>query len=240
MRPFTEALLRANTESLAQKGWKPNEQRRCFRKADAMLDYIARIKPSEYRQVGWRTQLNGQRAEGLRYCLEKDMPSKKMRGRCLEVLSELLSIGEDILERSAWLFKKYPALFRAKYASSPQAFSKDVHGFFVRGHLVPESSFPSFKAGENPAVSRDNAFLNRCVEMYNDPIFESSEYQEYSKQGKKKGPYHLWRFKCKAGRRFFNENMALQYVISQLALENDISLKLDKALASQLLRKKIK
>ena len=76
MRPFTEALWCGNSEDLIKKGWKPNEQRRCFRKADALLDYIAKIKPTEYVRGGCCKKLNPQRIEGLRYCLEKDMPSK--------------------------------------------------------------------------------------------------------------------------------------------------------------------
>ena len=78
MRPFTEALLSGNMESLTRKGWKTDEQRRCFKKADALLDYISRIKPSEYSRWGYYKKLNPQRAEGLRYCLEKNMPSKKI------------------------------------------------------------------------------------------------------------------------------------------------------------------
>ena len=94
MRLLTEALLQGNSENLTQKGWKPNEQRRCFRKADALLDYISKIKPSEYQAHGLLCKkLNDQRVEGLRYCLEKAMPSKKMREQSLEVLSQLLSIG---------------------------------------------------------------------------------------------------------------------------------------------------
>ena len=97
MRPLTEALMRANSEGLTQNGAKPDEVRRCFRKADALLDYIARIKSSEYKRTGGYTQLNEQRAEGLNYCLEKDMASPEMRFKSLEALSNLLSIGEEVL-----------------------------------------------------------------------------------------------------------------------------------------------
>ena len=241
MRPLTEALLRANAEGLTQKGWKPDEQRRCFRKADALLDYIGKIKPSEYRRVGWRTLLNEQRVEGLRYRLEKDMPSAQMRLRSLEALSNLLSIGEEMLIKAAWLFTNCTALFKAKYASSPQAFCKEIHGFFVKGRFVPEYSFPAFKTGENPAVSRDDAFLDKCIDMYNDSLFETSEFQDWLNQpARKRYPYFQWTQKSKAGRRFSNENLALQYVIGQLEKKDEIKLKVDKALAHQLLQKKQK
>ena len=241
MRPLTEALLRANAENLTQKGWKPDEQFRCFRKADALLDYIAKIKPSEYTKIGSRTQLNDQRMEGFRYCLEKGMSSHLMQNRSLEVLSQLLSIGEEMLIRAAWLYKNRPALFKARYALSPQAFQKDAHFYFIKGHVVPENSFPSFKTGENPAASRDNTFLDKCIEMYNDSVFESPEYQVYLGQRKnRKDPYMQWRWRYRAGRRFSDENLALHHVIRQLTLRNEATLKVDKVIESQLVAKKQK
>ena len=242
MRPFTEALLRENSENLTAEGWKTDEQLRCFRKVDALLDYIGKIKPNDYVQTRRRKELSSQRVEGIKYCLEKGMPSKEMRVLSLKMLSRLLSMGEDVLVKSAWLFKHYPVLFKAKYALSPQTFGKDIHAYFVRGHFVPESSFPPFKTGENPVVSRGNAFLKKCLEMYNDSIFESSEYQAYMNQYKRsEDPYAQWRWKCRAGRRFGDENFALQRVISSLALDDAISLRKEKNTGSkQLLRKKQK
>ena len=240
MRPFTEGLLRGNSESLTQEGWKLDEQRRCFRKADALLDYISRIKPGEYHQVKGHAELNSQRIEGLKYCLEKDMPSKKMRGLSLEILQNLLFLGEELLERAAWLYQNYPALFRAKYASSPQAFQKDAHFYFIKGHVVPEHSFPPFKTGENPVLSRDNAFLNRCLEMYTDSIFETPQFEVYCQERESKAPYVRWIYSKKAGRRFFNEKKVLTYVVKQLILQNTDELKVDKALSKQVLRKKQK
>ena len=241
MRPLTEALLQANTEILTQRGWKPNEQCRCFRKVDALLDYIGRIKPSEYKQETWYKRLNEQRVEGIRYCLEKDMPSKEMQGRCLEVLKTLLIIGDELLIRSAWLYRNYPALFRAKYASSVQAFQKDACFYFVRGHVVPEHSFPPFKTAENPVLSRSNAFQKKCIEMYNDPLFETAEYQEYSSQPVgKKYPYIQWVHTKKSGKRFFGENQSLCHVIDQLISPDVTRLKLNSHLVNLALIKKQK
>lgn len=218
MRSLTKELLRESAETLTQKGLRQDEQERCFTKVDALLDYIGRIKPAEYVGYGQSKKLNKQRIEGLAYCLRKTMPSEKMRACSLEALSTLLLVGNEILIKAAWLFKKYPALFKAKYAASGEAFAKDVHNHFVKGNPVPECSFLPFKTGENPVLSRDNAFLKQCVEMCNDPVFESSEFQEYIKQPiRKLYPYSLWAKKHKAGQRFSAELLALRRAISQLA-----------------------
>ena len=240
MRPLTEAFLRGNSESLTQKGWKLDEQRRCFRKADALLDYISKIKPGEYHPVKGHIELNPQRVEGLKYCLEKSMPSQKMRGLSLEILQQLLFMGEELLEKAAWLYQNYPALFRAKYVSSRQAFQKDAHFYFIRGHVVPEHSFPPFKTGDNPASSRDNAFSNRCVEMYTDSIFETPQFETYRQKRESKAPYVRWLYSKKAGRRFWGELRALHYTINQLASQNAVELKVNKTLSNQLLQKKQK
>ncbi len=240
MRPFTEGLLRGNSESLTQKGWDLNEQRRCFRKADALLDYISRIKPGEYHPVKGHIELNPQRMEGLKYCLEKNMPSKKMRVLSLEILQELLFMGGELLKKAAWLYQNYPALFRARYVSSRQDFQKDAHFYFIRGHVVPEHSFSPFKTGDNPVLSRDNAFLNRCVEMYTDPIFETPKFKVYCQKRESKAPYVRWIYSKKAGRRFFGEIRALNYTINQLVLQNAAGLKVDKMLSNQILQKKQK
>ena len=241
MRSLTEALLRGNSAKLTELGWKPEEQRRCFKKADAMLDYIARIKPGEYVQETWYKKLNEQRVEGLKYCLQKDMPSKVMQGRSLEVLKALLSLGNELFVRSAWLYRNYPALFKVKYAASPQLFQKDACLYFVGGRVVPENSFPPFKKGENPVLQRDNSFLNRCIEMYNDPLFETPEYQQYAAQPVgKKYPFIRWVQTKRAGKRFWGENQSLNYVIGQLATLNAVELRLDKQLANIALHKKQK
>ena len=180
-----------NSENLTEKGWKPNEQLRCFKKADALLDYIGRIKPGEYVQTPKGTRLNDQRFEGMWYCLNKDMPSPQMRARSLQTLSTLLSIGEELMLRAAWLYRNYPILFKVRYALSKQDFEKDADFYFIKGHVVPERSFPSFKTGENPAISRDNTFLKHCVDMYQDSIFETAEFKDFSNQPLgKKFPYN--------------------------------------------------
>lgn len=241
MRPLTEGLLRGNTESLIQQGWKPDEVQRCFKKADALLDYIGRIKPSEYSPSSWGKRLNDQRLEGIRYCLEKDMPSPQMRERSIQVLSTLLSIGEDLMLRAAWLYRNYPALFKAKYATSQQAYQKDAQYYFINGHIVPENSFPAFKAGINPAVSRDDNFLSKCIEMYNDPIHETSEFQDFSSLPMgKKFPYAQWLRRSRAGRKFFDESRALHHVVHQLALENKVESNSGNTITIQLLQKKKK
>ena len=237
MRPFTEGLWRGNSESLTQKGWKLNEQRRCFRKADALLDYIAKIKPTEYIRKGHGKSLNPQRIEGLKYCLEKDMPSKEMQKLSLDIVLSLLSMGDELLEKAAWLYKRCPVLFKAKYASSPQAFQKDIHGCFIKGRFVPENSFESFKTGQNPVLSRNDSFLERCVVLYADSIFESSEYQAHCQKRESKDPYVCWIRKSKAGRTYVNTKGALYRAIEQLAMTKEIELKVGKELTNQLLRK---
>ena len=232
MRPLTEALLRGNSENLTRKGWKPDEQRRCFKKADALLDYIGRIKPADYIQESWYKKLNEQRLEGLKYCLKQNMPSAVMQQRSLSVLSTLLSIGQEMLQRSAWIYKNYPALFKAKYASSQQAFEKDAHFYFIKGHTVPENSFLPFKTGENPAVNRGESFLNKAVEMYMDPIFETSEYADYKELPVgKRYPFNQWIQKQKAGKRFWSEYRSLTYAINQLSLEKAVEAQLEKSLS---------
>lgn len=232
MRPITEALMHANSKNLTQKGWKPDEQRRCFKRADALLDYIAKIKPTEYVRKNWYVALTPQRIEGLKYCLEKDMPSKTMQGRSLEVLKTLLSMGEEMLIRAAWLYRNYPALFKAKYALSAQAFQKDAYFYFMGGRVVPENAFPPFKKGDNPAVIRNDSFLEKCIAMYNDPIFETSMYQEYSAQPiGKKYPFIQWVHKKKAGKRFWGEKQALSCTIDQLHLLNSVENRLNQNLA---------
>ncbi len=240
MRPLTEALLRGNAEDLKKKGWKPSEQRRCFKKADALLDYIAKIKPAEYVQQTWYKKLNDLRVEGIKYYLQKDMPSLVMQRRSLEVLFMLLNVGEDMMQRSAWLFKNYPALFRAKYALSQQAFVKDIHFHFIKGRSVPENSFPPFKKGENPAASSDKEFLNRAVQMYLDPIFETPQYQEFAQlPTQKKFPYAQW-LETKAGNRFSSEHRALCDEIKQLHLMTGVKSQLNKQLNNLILAEKQK
>ena len=238
MRPFTEALLRGNFEELTEKGWKPDEQRRCFRKADALLDYIAKVKPTEYVQGVCCKKMNPQRIEGLGYCLEKGMPLPKMQKLSLDIVLNLLSMGDELLEKTAWLYKRCPALFRAKYASSRQAFQKDIHWCFVRGHVVPENSFESFKIGQNPVLSRNDTFSEKCAELYADPIFETSEYQAYRQKRESKDPFVCWIRKTKAGRKYITEKGALYRAIEQLAMEKELELKVNKALTSQLLLKR--
>lgn len=240
MRPLTEVLLRGNAENLAKKGWKPLEQRRCFKKADALLDFIGKFKSNDYEQHLVGKKLKAQRVAGLEDCLQKGMPSLVMQRRSLEVLFMLLSIGEDMMQRSAWLFKNYPALFRAKYAFSHPAFVKDIHFHFVKGRAVPENSFPSFKKGENPAVSCDKAFLDKAVQMYLDPIFETPQYQEFAQlPTQKKFPYAQW-LKTKAGTRFSSEHRALCDEIKQLHLMADVKSKLNKQLNNLVLAEKQK
>lgn len=240
MRPLTEALMRANSENLTQRGWKPDEQRRCFQKADALLDYIANIKPTEYIRGVCCKKLNPQRIEGLKYCLEKKMPSKKMQKLSLDIVLILLSMGDELMEKAAWLYKRTPVLFRTKYASSVPAFQKDIDGYFIKGHVVPENSFESFKTGQNPVVSRNDSFLNRCVGLYTDSIFETSEYQEHCQKRESKDPYVQWIRKSKAGRMYIDTKGALYRAIEQLAMEKEIELKVDKALKTQFLQKKQK
>ena len=228
MRPLTAALLRANEENLTRKGWKPGEQRRCFKKADALLDYIAQVPAEDYLKGVWHSRIRPISVDGLECTLKRDMPSQKMQVQSLSVLKTLLSIGEDLLERSAWLFKNYPALFKAKYASSPQAFAKDIHGCFMRGRLVPENSFPAFKTGENPAFSQDSSFIGRCIQIYNDPIFETSEFQKYCRGAKSdKDPYVQW-LRKKAGQKFSDKKLAWQDEIVQLTLKTELGLKLNR------------
>ena len=232
MRPLTEALLLGNTENLTKKGWKPDEQRRCFKKADALLDYISKIKPAEYIQQTCYKKLNEQRVEGIKYYLQKDMPSKTMQGRSLEVLKTLLSMGEEMLIRAAWLYRNYPALYKEKYALSKPAFEKDAYLYFIGGRVVPENSFPSFKVGENPVLSRNDIFFKKCIEMYNDPLFEMPQYKEYAAQPiGKKYPFIQWVHKKKAGKRFWGEKQALSYTIDQLHLLNSVEKRLDQNLA---------
>ena len=81
--------------------------------------------------------------------------------------------------------------------------------------------------------------MEKCIDMYNDSIFETSSFQEWMNQPtRKKYPYFQWTQKKKAGRRFTDENMALQYVIGQLKQKDEVSLKVEKALSNQLLQKK--
>ena len=240
MRPFTEGLLRGNSESLTQKGWKPDEQRRCFKKADALLDYIAKIKPTEYIRKGYGKSLNPQRVEGLKYCLEKDMPSKKMQKLSLDIVLTLLSMGDELLEKAAWIYKHFPVLFKDKYASSEQAFQKDIHRCFMKAHIVPENSFESFKTGQNPILSRNDSFSERCANLYMDSVFESSEYQAHRKKRESKDPYVFWIRKCKAGRTYIDSKGALYRAVEQLVMAKEIEQKVDKALSKQLLRKEQK
>ncbi len=229
MRPLTEALLHGNSESLTKKGWKPLEQRRIFNKADALLDYIAGVPDEDYVKGMWHSRIRPISEDGLSCCLKRGMPSQKMQAQSLKVAQMLIHIGQDLLEQAAWLFKHYPAMFRTKYAASPQTFSKDVHGFFMRGQCVPEKSFPSFKTGENPAFSRDKKFIEKCIEMYNDSIFESDEFQKYRSQAKSpEDPYVQWVRNKKAGRQFSDRQLAWQDEIAQLALKTEVGVKLSK------------
>lgn len=228
MRLLTEALLRGNLEGLTEKGWKPNEICRCFKKADVLLDYIDKIKSTEFIPSGWYKELNPQRVEGFTYQLKRGMNSKKMQGLSLNILSSLLHIGDELLQRTAWMYKNYPALYKEKYALSPQAFEKDAHFFFVGGHIVPENAFPPFKTGKNPVISRDNAFQKKCLDMYNDSIFGTPEYIEYaSLPNRKKYPYSKWFQVKKAGRRFWTEQQSLLHMIEQLSSENRVEQKLN-------------
>ena len=95
MRPLTEALLRGNAEALTKKGWRPIEQRRCFKKVDTLLDYISQIKPGEYVDAGWHKKMSSQRALGLKDCLEEGMPSKNMQIKSLEALHTLLLLAKN-------------------------------------------------------------------------------------------------------------------------------------------------
>ena len=79
MRLLTEALFHGNLADLTQKGWKPSEVRRCFKKADALLDYIDKIKDKEFVPNNWYKKLNPQRQAGFVYQLEQGMNSKKMQ-----------------------------------------------------------------------------------------------------------------------------------------------------------------
>lgn len=229
MRPLTEALLRGNSESLTKKGWKPLEQRRIFNKADALLDYIAGVPDEDYMKGMWHTQIRPISVDGLACHLKKGMPSQKMQVQSLQVLQTLLLIGQDLLEQAAWIFKHYPVLFKAKYAASPQAFSKDIHGFFMRGKHVPENSFPSFKTGENPAFSRDKDFITKCIAMYNDPCHGMQEFEKYSRQpDPDDDSYAQWVRNKKAGQKFSDRQLAWQDEINQLALKTKVGLKLTK------------
>lgn len=229
MRPLTEALLRGNSESLTKRGWKLLEQRRIFNKADALLDYIAGVPDEDYIKGIWHSRIRPISVDGLSCCLKRGMPSQKMQAQSLNVLQTLLLTGQDLLEQAAWLFKHYPAMFRAKYAASSQAFSKDIHGFFMRGKHVPENSFPSFKTGENPAFSRDKKFIEKCIEMYNDSIFESNEFHGYRSRAKsEKDPYVQWIRNKKAGQKFSDRQLAWQDEINQLVLKTKVGLKLTK------------
>ena len=53
MRLLTEILLKEKSEKLSQENWKPDEVHRCFKKADALLDYIANINSKEYVQKSY-------------------------------------------------------------------------------------------------------------------------------------------------------------------------------------------
>ncbi|MGN0919621.1 MAG: hypothetical protein ACI4OR_02535 [Alphaproteobacteria bacterium] len=242
MRPLTEALFRENEENLAQKGWKPSEQRRCFKKADALLDYMSQMPEKDYQKSPFHSRISPAHIAAMEYLLQKDMPSHKMQVQSLDALSMLLSIGEEMLWRSAWLFKKYPALFKAKYALSPQAFAKDIHGFFIRGRLVPENSFSPFKTGENPAFSNDRSFINRCIKMYKDPIFETAEFKMYREKDKSdKDPYLLWKKQKKAGQKFSDKKAAWELALVEIETKAKSRLQTDKIrLAFHLIKKKQK
>lgn len=245
MRPLTKALFDANSERLAKRGYKLTEQRQVFKKVDELLDYISEYSTQPVVQKGGFDSrfIKDDFQAGMDIHLSRNMPSLKKQGLALEVLNTLLSMGQEIVVRAAWLYRNYPVIYKRNYASSIQAYQKDSHFFMMKGHTVPTHSFTSFKTGENPALSRDNDFSKRCAEMYSDPIFQGSQFLKYDKTTKTDEDFFVrWLHSTKAGRHFHDLDCVLmRNIMPNLVSSNTVNLRLDKAHTKQkLIQKKQK
>ena len=242
IRPLTKALFEANTERLTKRGYRLEEQRQVFKKVDMLLDYIAEYTALSVTQKSGMdiSSLKSELETGLRVHLSQGMPSLKKQELALEILSTLLSMGQEMMVRAAWLYRNYPLIFKNNYASSIQAYQKDSYLFMMPGHTVPTNSFISFKTGENPVFSHDNDFSKRCIQMYTDSLFESPKFLEYEKAPKTEKDYYIrWLHSTKAGKHFGDVDYVLSHdIIPNLSLKNAIELKMDKTLTNQAIRRK--
>ena len=242
IRPLTKALFEANSKRLIKRGYRLEEQRQIFKKADELLDYIAEYTDLPIVQKNGLDNrvIKSDFKTGLKAHLSKNMPSLKKQGLALEVLDTLLSIGHEMVIRAAWIYRNYPVIYGKNYASSVAAYHKDSHFFMMKGHTIPTHSFITFKTGENPAFSRDDDFAKRCIHMYNDPLFETTKFLEYEKTTKTVKDYYIqWLHSTKAGKHFGDLDYALSHnIMNDLLLENAVESKINKSCASQNLARK--
>lgn len=244
MRPLTEALFEANSNRLIRHGYKLEEQRQVFKKVDELLDYIAEYtaQPMVQKNGFDGRFIKSDFKAGMKVHLSQNMPSLKKQALALDVLETLLSMGKEMMVRAAWLYRNYPVIYKDNYAASVPAYHKDSHFFMMKGHTVPTHSFEPFKTGENPAFTRNEGFAERCIRMYNDPLFKTPQFLDYENTPKTEKDYYVrWLHSTKAGKHFVDLDYALSHdVMPNLSSENAVELKVKKTLAKQALVRKQK
>ena len=219
MRPFTKALLEKKTKSLPRLGLRFAQLNRCFETADELLDCINKMTPNDYIERAGQKKLRAKSLGTLRNCLNEKIPSSKMRILTLQAVSELLSIGEKLMNTAAYLYRISTFLYKNKYALSQQTYSKDVYYFMLKNHTVPIHSFPAFKTGKNPAFTDNDVFSDKCAKMYVDTILNKSQFEGRTAPTKnEKNFYTQWLDETPVGQKFSATQKALQKAIQTMIL----------------------
>ena len=167
MRPFTKAVFEKEGKGIVGPRWTQEQVQQAYEIADELLNTIAHLrKDDNVKRIG----LMNTPAHLFRTDLRNDLinlpGTEDVQKLGLSVLSHLLERGLDVAATANEMYNTFPNTFKARCASSKQAFSKDK--FFRQ--KIPVSSFEAFRTQENPAICQDEKFSRSYADLYMFPL----------------------------------------------------------------------
>ena len=199
MRPFTNAVFEKEGKSIVGSRWTLDQVHTAYMKADDLLDYINNYKSLKYVNRLGLERIHAGFENGLKNRMVHGLSDKAVQLLSLHVLGELLGKGLDVVTEAAKVYQNSPDTFKALYASSTKDFFRDKYLF----QKVPTNSFDPFKTGNNPALSQNIRFSQRCAHLYQDSNPEQN------------GDIHSW-LHTQAGLKLVGETRWLRETIESL------------------------
>ena len=126
MRPFTKAVFEKEGKQIVGSRWTLEQVQQAYEIADELLDTIsARKKDVSVKKIGVENVPEPLFRSELRDCLLGLPSDEAVQKLGVAVLGHLLERGLDVAATATELYNTFPNTFRARYASSKQAFLKD-------------------------------------------------------------------------------------------------------------------
>lgn len=167
MKPFTKAVFEKEGKAIVGSRWTLEQVQQAYEIADELSDTIAHLrKDKDVKRVGLVNVPDFLFRTDLRNDLISLPGTEAVQKLGLSVLSHLLERGLDVAATANEMYNTFPNTFKARCASSKQAFSRDK--FFRQ--KIPVSSFEAFRTQENPAICQDVKFSQSYANLYMFPL----------------------------------------------------------------------